>query len=83
MTLRILGNADSLPGHWGWLTWDGDSGVEALVASLAPPGNAPEKYHNPGMPENGWTPNYNDKVIAVGKWVQGSPGKENAAEVRG
>lgn len=81
--LRVLDSADTLPGHWGWLTWDGDESVEALIASLAPPGNAPEKYYNPGTPNNGWTPNYSDKVIAVGKWVQGSPGKENAAEVRG
>jgi hypothetical protein len=81
--VRWLSNGDTLPGHFGWLTWDGDNGVEALVASLEPPGNVPEKYHNPGTPDNGWTPDYNDKVIAVGKWVQGSPGKENAAEVRG
>ncbi len=80
MTLRILDNADTLPGNFGWLTWDGQNNVPALCVSLTPPGNS-QIYYNPGTPPS-WTPNYNDHVINVGDWVQGAPGNMNANCVR-
>jgi Flp pilus assembly protein TadG len=82
VTLRILDDADTLPGSFGWLTWNGVNNIPNLAESLTPPGDAPEKYFNPGTPDNNWTPDHNDKAIAVGKWVQGAPGNKNGAAVR-
>jgi hypothetical protein len=80
--LRVVDPVDELPGHFGWLTWDGDHSMEALVASLSETGNVVQMYYNPGTPANGWTPDCLDKVMTIGKWVQATLGKENAAEVR-
>jgi len=82
VTLRVLDNADKLPGNFGWLTWSGANTTEALAASLTPPGNAPETYVDPGTPENGWTPNPADHDPAIGDWVQGAPGNMNSDEIR-
>lgn len=82
VTLRILDDADTLPGNFGWLTWDGQNNIPALAQSLVPPGNS-YLYYNPGTPANNWTPNYNDHVINVGDWVQGAPGNKNSSQVRG
>jgi len=80
--LRLLDkDVDTLPGAFGWLTWDGQNNVPALETSLEPPGNS-NIYYNPGTPENGWTANYDDHLIAVGKWVQGAPGNKNSSQVR-
>jgi hypothetical protein len=82
VTLRILDHADTLPGNYGWLSWNGSDGTDDLAAALEPPGNAPEEYHNPGTPDNGWTPDHSDKAIAVGKWVQAMPGNKSGKAVR-
>lgn len=82
VTLRIVDDADTMPGNFGWLTWNGVNNIPNLAESLTPPGDAPEKYFNPGTPDNGWTPDHNDKAIMVGKWVQGAPGNKNGAAVR-
>jgi len=74
--LRIVDNADTLPGSFGWLTWDGQNNTQALCDSLADDGNS-EIYFNPGTPDNGWTADHNDHAIEVGKWVQGAPGNKN------
>lgn len=79
-TLRLLDDADTLPGNFGWLTWDGQNNIPALETSLTPPGNS-QIYYNPGEPAD-WVANYNDHVIAVGKWVQGAPGNKNSSQVR-
>lgn len=80
VTLRVLDNADTLPGNFGWLTWDGQNNTPALCDSLDDTPNS-EIYYNPGFP-SAWTPDYNDHAIAVGKWVQGAPGNKNAHCVR-
>jgi hypothetical protein len=80
--LRVLDDADKVPGNFGWLSWNGSGSSADLAASLAPPGNSPTTYFNPGNPDNGWTPNYDDHVITIGKWVQGMPGEVNADDVR-
>jgi hypothetical protein len=73
---------EPVPGNFGWLSWNGDNNVPNLAESLTPPGDSGTKYYNPGTPENGWTPNYGDKAIQIGKWVQGAPGNMNASSVR-
>jgi Flp pilus assembly protein TadG len=83
VTLRILDDADTLPGNFGWLTWNGENNTPNLCESLTPPGDCQIKYYNPGTPDNGWTPDYADKQIAIGKWVQGATGNMNANDVRG
>jgi len=80
--LRILDDADTLPGNFGWLTWDGQNNTPALADSLTPPGNS-QIYYNPGTPANNWTANMNDHEINIGDWVQGAPGNKNANDVRG
>jgi hypothetical protein len=80
VTLRILDDADTAPGNFGWLTWDGQNNTPALCQSLTAPGNS-QIYYNPGVPPS-WVKDYNDHVIATGKWVQGAPGNKNAACVR-
>lgn len=80
--LRVLDGPISVPGNYGWLSWNGSNTTDNLVASLTPPGNAPQQYFNPDSPENGWTPDYGDTGIDVGEWVQGMPGRAKADEVR-
>jgi len=70
------------PGNFGWLSWNGENNTPNLAESLTPPGDSGAKYFNPGTPENNFTPDLNDKLIAVGKWVQGAPGNKNANAVR-
>ncbi|MCL4266513.1 MAG: VWA domain-containing protein [Anaerolineae bacterium] len=62
----------SQPGNFGWLTWDGNNSVPALVASLTPPGNS-YLYINPNDP--------NDHLISVGDWVQGRPGVAKSRQI--
>ncbi len=59
--------------NFGWLTWDGDKSDKALVASLAPGGNA-DLYVNPLG--NG------DNVLQAGDWVESKPGAADTREVR-
>ena len=80
VTLRVLDNADEMPGNFGWLTWDGSNNTPDLVAALTPPGTS-NQYYNPGEPPN-WTADPSDHAITVGKWVQGRPGNKNASGVR-
>ncbi len=79
VTLRVLDDADTLPGNLGWVSWDGSNDTPDLVAALTPPGTS-SKYYNPGEPPN-WTEDRSDHVITVGKWIQGRPGNKNAAGV--
>ncbi len=79
--VRSIGDG-KVPGNFGWLSWNGENNTPNLAESLTPPGDSNTKYYNPGTPENGWTPDYSDKRIAPGKWVQGAPGNKNAAAVR-
>ncbi len=60
-------------GNFGWLTWDGSNSVNALAASLTPPGNDGD-YVNPNNP--------NDHAISIGDWIEGRPGVGNAKKVR-
>jgi hypothetical protein len=76
VNLRVLDNADTAPGNFGWLTWDGANSTPKLCASLTAPGNS-QTYFNPGVPPN-WVADPNDHAIAIGKWVQGLPGNKNA-----
>lgn len=78
VTLRFLDDADTAPGNFGWLTWDGQNNTPALCQSLTPPGNS-ELYYNPGTAPDFNDPDYNDHAIDIGKWVQGAPGNKNAA----
>jgi Flp pilus assembly protein TadG len=80
VTLRLLDDADEMPGNFGWLTWDGSNNTPDLVSALTPPGTS-YKYYNPGEPST-WIANHNDHAITVGKWVQGRPGNKNASGVR-
>jgi len=82
VTLRILDDADTMPGNFGWLSWNGDNNVPNLCESLTPPGDSGTKYYNPGTPANNWTADYGDKQINIGDWVQGAPGNKNADCVR-
>lgn len=77
VTLLIVDKGDALPGHFGWLSWNGSGATEDLAVSLTPPGNSPTTYFNPGTPQNGWTPNRDDNHVSVGDWVQGLPGRRN------
>lgn len=61
------------PGNFGWLSWNGDNGVPALVASLTPPGNS-ASYTNPNDTA--------DHSLSVGDWVTGLPGAKNSKQVR-
>jgi hypothetical protein len=61
------------PGNFGWLTWNGNNNVPALVASLTPPGNS-HIYENPNDPD--------DHIVSIGDWVEGKPGVSNASGVR-
>ncbi|MCB8978743.1 MAG: tandem-95 repeat protein [Ardenticatenaceae bacterium] len=61
------------PGNFGWLTWNGDNSVPALVSSLTMPGNS-HIYVNPNDP--------NDHVVSIGDWVEGKPGVSNSKKVR-
>jgi sorbitol-specific phosphotransferase system component IIBC len=61
------------PGNFGWLTWNGNNSVSALIASLTPPGNS-HIYENPNDP--------NDHIVSIGDWVEGKPGVSNAKGVR-
>jgi hypothetical protein len=63
----------SQPGNFGWLTWTGDNGVPALVASLTPPGNS-HTYVNPDDP--------GDHFVSAGDWIHGKPGVSNAQKIR-
>jgi len=81
VTLRIVDEPS--PGNFGWLTWNGETNVPKLAASLEAPGDAAEFYYNPGTPDNGWTADHSDKLIQVGKWVQGATGNMNSSQVRG
>ena len=78
-TLRVLDDADELPGNFGWLSWDGSNDTANLVEALTPPGTS-YKYYNPGEP-SAWIANHNDHAIMVGKWVQALPGNANAHDV--
>ena len=49
-------------GNFGWLSWNGDPSVPALVASLTPPGNS-SSYVNPN--------DLSDHVLSSGDWVAG------------
>jgi hypothetical protein len=60
-------------GSEGWLSWNGDNSLSALVTSLTPPGNS-HIYINPHDP--------NDHTLSVGEWVQGWPGHTTSSEVR-
>ena len=57
-------------GNFGWLTWAGDNGVPALVASLTPPGNS-GTYVNPHAP--------GDHTISIGVYFSDPDG--NGLEV--
>ena len=81
VTLRVLDDADAMPGNFGWLTWDGSNNAAALVQALTPPGTS-KLYYNPGTPDNNWAANHDDHVIKPGKWMQGAPGNQNASGVR-
>jgi len=81
VTLRILDDADTLPGSFGWLTWNGDNNIPNLEESLTPPGDSSIKYYNPGEP-SGWVADYGDKQVTVGDWTQGAPGNKNSNQVR-
>jgi hypothetical protein len=72
----------SAPGNFGWLSWNGENNVPNLGESLTFPGDAPQKYYNPGTPDNNWTADHSDKTVSVGDWVQGAPGNKNGAAVR-
>jgi hypothetical protein len=61
------------PGNFGWLTWNGNNSVPALVASLTPPGNS-HIYENPNDPD--------DHIVSIDDWVEGKPGVSNASGVR-
>jgi len=80
VTLRVLDDADELPGNFGWLSWDGSNDTPDLVAALTTPGTS-YKYYNPGQPPN-WVADTNDHLITAGKWMQGKPGNKNADGVR-
>lgn len=71
MVTDIL-NGDQ-PGNFGWLTWNGDNSVPALVASLTMPGNS-HIYLNPHDPT--------DHVVSIGDWVKGKPGMSNSKKIR-
>jgi hypothetical protein len=60
-------------GSFGWLTWTGDNSVNALVASLTPPGNS-HTFINPHAPD--------DHTVSISDWVEGKPGLSNAKSVR-
>ncbi|MBX2997110.1 MAG: Ig-like domain-containing protein [Caldilineaceae bacterium] len=60
-------------GNFGWITWDGDNSVGALITSLTPPGNS-HIYVNPSNPT--------DRLLSVGDLMRGRPGVANAASVR-
>jgi hypothetical protein len=60
-------------GNFGWLTWNGDNGVPALVTSLTPPGNS-DTFVNPHNPA--------DHELSAGDWVEGRPGVANANDIR-
>lgn len=51
-------------GNFGWLSWDGSQGDEALATSLTLPGNS-SNYVNPNDPT--------DHTVSVGDWVLGRP----------
>jgi YD repeat-containing protein len=61
------------PGNFGWLSWTGDTGDPALVASLAPPGDS-TGYVNPA--------DASDHTLAAGKSVFGRPGVANSSALR-
>lgn len=61
------------PGNFGWLSWNGDNSVPALVTALTPPG-ASAAYTNPN--------DANDHSLSVGDWVKGLPGVKNSQQVR-
>ena len=77
VTLRVLDDADAMPGYFGWLTWDGSDNASALVQALTPPGTS-KLYYNPGTPANNWAANRDDHALTLGKWVQGVPGNKSA-----
>jgi hypothetical protein len=60
IALLIVDKADTLPGHFGWLSWNGSSATADLAVLLASPGNSPTTYFDPGTLLNGWTPNFDD-----------------------
>ncbi len=71
-TLANLPNGTS-PGNFGWLSWNGDNSVSALVTALTPPG-ASAAYTNPN--------DANDHNLSIGDWVKGLPGVKNSQQVR-
>ncbi len=58
---------------FGWLSWDGDQGINTLVQSLTPPG-ASGLYINPNNPA--------DSVLSSGDWVRGRATASNARPIR-
>jgi hypothetical protein len=82
------GNSADTAGGFGWLTWDGDTNEQALLASLyPPPGNFFVMY--PGSrADTNTIPNFNpaggsgdaDGVLEIGEWVEGSTGNIAAAD---
>ena len=56
-------------------------GIRARGVMVVLTRNAPTTYYNPGTPDNGWTPDYSDKNIDIGDWVQGAPGNISDEDV--
>ncbi|MCB0205742.1 MAG: hypothetical protein KDH89_13050, partial [Anaerolineae bacterium] len=61
------------PGNFGWMSWNGSSSANALVASLTPPGNS-DIYTNPDDPA--------DHDLTPGDWVYGLAGVNNSWPIR-
>ncbi len=61
------------PGNFGWLSWAGDVGEPALVASLTPPGDS-AAFVNAKDPA--------DTTLSAGDWAQARPGVVNSRAVR-
>ncbi len=73
---KVLGDIfeGTQPGNFGWLTWSGNPGSNALAASLALPGNSDTHYVNPV--------DSSDRLISNGDWVRGKPGVSNSRKIR-
>ncbi|MDX1459366.1 MAG: hypothetical protein R3276_17365, partial [Marinobacter sp.] len=61
------------PGHYNWLTWQGDNDAPVLADALVPPGTS-RTYIHPANPS--------DRQLNIGDLVEGAPGVKNSREIR-